>query len=288
MTKETRTMKVRTTPCSMLLFITVLLLGQLASTAQTPSTATQTDVDNEYQTAAILWTQSSAEYRALAYQTFVLARLRLDEDLRGQDFRRKTRRPLRAAVIVDADETVLDNSRFQAELVLRGLPYSGKAWHDWCERGDAGAVPGSVDFLTYAARRGVTVFYITNRRQAEKTGTIANLQKLGFPKVTDETVMVREDAGSASKESRRQKVAARYRILLLVGDNLNDFNDDFAGKSIAERSAQVDRERAQFGTRFIVLPNPMYGDWENAVYENRSGLTDAEKRSYRRRALKGM
>jgi 5'-nucleotidase (lipoprotein e(P4) family) len=286
--KETRTMKVRTIPCSMLLFITLLLLSQLYSTAQTPSPATQTEVDNEYQTGAILWTQSSAEYRALAYQTFVLARLRLDEDLRGLDFRRKTRRPLRAAVIVDADETVLDNSRFQAELVLRDLPYSGKAWHDWCERADAGAVPGSVDFLTYAARRGVTVFYITNRRQAEKTWTIANLQKLGFPKVNDETVMVREDGESASKESRRQKVASRYRILLLVGDNLNDFTDDFAGKSITERSAQVDRERAQFGTRFIVVPNPMYGDWENAVYENRSGLTDAEKRSYRRRALKGM
>src|SRR4030095_4570254 len=281
----TRTMNARTISGAGLFFTTVLLLSQVFSTAQTPSTA---GVDNEYQTGAILWTQSSAEYRALAYQTFVLARLRLDENLRSHELRRNRGRSTQRAVIVDADETVLDNSRFQAELVLRGLPYDAKAWHDWCERAEAGAVPGAVDFLTYAARRGGTVFYITNRRQAEKAGTIANLQKLSFPHVSDETVMVRDEGASSSKESRRQRVAARYRIVLLVGDNLNDFTDTFASKSIADRAAQVDHDRAQFGARFIVVPNPIYGDWENAVYENKPGLTDAEKRAYRRKALQGL
>lgn len=255
--------------------------------AQTPSSAVaQGGADNEYQTGAILWTQSSAEYRALAYQTFMLARLRLDQDLQ----RSRTRRGghSRAAVIVDADETVLDNSRFQAELVLRGLPYEPSGWRAWCERAEAGAVPGAVDFLKYAARRGVRVFYITNRRPAEKAGTVLNLRKLDFPDVSEETVMIREEGTTSSKETRRQKVAQLYRISLLVGDNLNDFNDDFAGKSIAERAAQVDRERAEFGVRFIVVPNPMYGDWESAVYQYKSGLTDEPKRAYRRAALRGL
>jgi 5'-nucleotidase (lipoprotein e(P4) family) len=281
----------RTTLARPLFCATLLVLAQVFLSAQTPSTSRQTVADNEYQTGAILWTQSSAEYRAIAYQTFALARLRLDENLQSYNARRRgnTRRSLqRAAVIVDADETVLDNSRFQAELVLRGLPYDPQAWRAWCQRAEAGAVPGAVDFLTYAARRGVSVFYITNRRQAEKAGTIANLQKLGFPNVSDESVMVREEGTPASKELRRQKVAARYRIVLLVGDNLNDFSDDFAGKSIAERAAQVDRDRAKFGASFIVVPNPMYGDWENAVYENKAGLTEAEKRAHRRTALKGL
>jgi 5'-nucleotidase (lipoprotein e(P4) family) len=269
----------RTMPAATLLLMMFLLLSPVSHT-QTPSAGRQTGVDNEYQTGAILWTQSSAEYRAIAYQTFTLARLRLDENLRR-------RSPQRAAVIVDADETVLDNSRFQAELVLRGLPYDPQAWRAWCQRAEAGAVPGAVDFLTYATRRGVRVFYITNRRQPEKAGTIANLQKLGFPNVNDETVMVRGDSETASKESRRQKVRAQYRIILLVGDNLNDFTDAFAGKSIAERAAQVDRDRADFGTRFIVVPNPMYGDWESAVYENKSGLTEEAKAAYRRKALRG-
>ena len=155
-----------------------ILLVQVPS-AQTPSPSRQAGADNEYQTGAILWTQSSAEYRALAYQTFVLARLRLEQRLQTRNPRSRNRTHQRTAVIVDADETVLDNSRFQAELVLRGLPYDPQAWRAWCQRAEAGAVPGAVDFLTYAARRGVKVFYITNRRQAEKAGTIANLQKLG-------------------------------------------------------------------------------------------------------------
>jgi len=255
--------------------------------AQTASSAVaQGKADNEYQTAAILWTQSSAEYRALAYQIFVLARLRLDQDLQRRRAQRGARS--RAAVIVDADETVLDNSRFQAELLLRGLPYESAGWRAWCERAEAGAVPGAVDFLKYAAQRGVRVFYITNRRQPEKAGTVLNLRKLGFPDVSEETVMIREDGTTSSKETRRQKVAQRYRIALLVGDNLNDFNDDFSGKTIAERAAQVDRERAEFGVRFIMLPNPMYGDWESAVYQYKSGITDEQKRAYRHAALKGL
>ena len=254
--------------------------------AQTPAPSRQAGADNEYQTGAILWTQSSAEYRALAYQTFLLARLRLAQSLQTGNGRSRNRTHQRTAVIVDADETVLDNSRFQAELVLRSLPYTAQAWRDWCQRAEAGAVPGAVDFLNYARDRGVSVFYITNRRPAEKAGTIANLQKLGFPNVSNETVMVRDDGAPPSKESRRQQVAVRYRIALLVGDNLNDFNDDFSGKSMTERANQVDRERAEFGARYIVLPNPMYGDWESAVYENKSGLTDEQKRALRQQALK--
>jgi 5'-nucleotidase (lipoprotein e(P4) family) len=263
----------------------VLLALSVVSQAQTPAANRQTSADNEYQTGAVLWTQSSAEYRALAYQTFTLAKLRLDQALSDRKSRLLAKP---AAVIVDADETVLDNSRFQAELILRGAAYTSDAWQAWCNRAEAGAVPGAVDFLNYASRRGVNVFYITNRRQGEKAGTINNLQRLGFPKVNEETVMVREQGATASKESRRQKVATRYRIVLLIGDNLNDFNDNFAGKSIADRKAEVDSERSEFGNRYIVVPNPMYGDWESAVYEFKSNLSEADKRASRRAALVGL
>jgi 5'-nucleotidase (lipoprotein e(P4) family) len=286
-------------PAKFLVTIVLCLAGAFSflstGQAQTPpsSMAKQTGADNEYQTGGILWTQSSAEYRALAYQAFALARLRLDADLRSHS-RAVQRRPrqtrhssLPPAVVVDIDETILDNSRFQAELVLRGLTYTPESWTAWCERAEAGAVPGAVDFLNYAMTCGVRVFYITNRRLPEKPGTIKNLQTLGFPTVNEETVMVREEGSTPSKESRRKSVRDRYRIVLLIGDNLNDFNDDFAGKSTAERAAQVNRERVEFGSRYIVVPNPMYGDWENALYDNKSRLTEAEKRAYRRAALKG-
>ena len=264
--------------------LTCLLVLSTNVLAQTPSR--QSSTDNEYQTAAVLWQQSSAEYRALAFQAFNLAQLRLDQDLARHRSRRG--RSMRPAIVVDSDETVLDNTRFQAELILRGAAYTPQSWTAWCERAEAGAVPGAVEFLNYAFRHGVRVFYITNRRQTEKAGTVANLKKLGFPDVSDETVMIREQGTTASKESRRQSVRGSYRIVLLIGDNLNDFNDDFSGKSIADRKAQVDRERVQFGSQYIVLPNPMYGDWESAVVGNASNLSEAERRERRRAALQGI
>jgi 5'-nucleotidase (lipoprotein e(P4) family) len=246
----------------------------------------QTGPDLEYQVGAILWTQSSAEYRALAYQAFDLAKLRLDQALARQKPRRAARGVKPLAIIVDVDETVLDNSRFQAELILRGAGYTPQAWQAWCDRADAGAVPGAAEFLNYAAQHGVQTFYITNRRQPEKAGTITNLKNAGFPGVNEETVMIRENA-SPSKETRREKVRSRYRIVLLIGDNLNDFNDHFSGKSIADRKAQVDRERTAFGSEYIVIPNPMYGDWESAVYRNQP-LSDSDRRAKRRESLRGI
>ena len=259
---------VRVTLLAFLVFVPVHILAQ---------------TDNEYQTYAVLWTQSSAEYRALALQAFTLARLRVDQDLAQHRSRRRAARP---AVIVDVDETVMDNSRFQAELILRGVAYTPQAWTAWCNRAEGGAVPGALEFLNYAYRRGVRVFYITNRRQTEKAGTVANLKKLGFPDVSEETVMIREQGTTSSKESRRQTVRSRYRVVLLVGDNLNDFNDDFAGKSIEDRKARVDREQGEFGVQYIVIPNPMYGDWEGAVYGNAANETERQER--RRAALRGI
>ena len=266
-------------PCLLLLLITP------AAQTQAPSMSRPTGANSEYQVGAILWTQTSAEYRALAYQTFSLATLRLDQALRNRKRSRSTNPP---AVIVDVDETVLDNSRFQAELVLRNAAYTAENWKAWCDRAEAGAVPGAVDFLKYAANRKVRVFYITNRRQPEKAGTITNLIKLGFPGVTEDSVMIREQGTTSSKESRRDKVRRHYLIAMLVRDNLNDFNDNFSGKSIADRSAEVDHERAEFGSRFILVPNPMYGEWENAVNNNQSNLNDEQRAANRRAVLKGI
>lgn len=278
---STRAKFVRSLVLTCFLIVPVELLAQTPG----PSMSRQPGSENEYQVGAILWTQSSAEYRALAYQAFSLAKLRLDQELATTRRGRAARGVKPPAIVVDVDETVLDNSRFQAELILRNAAYTPQAWQAWCERAQAGAVPGAVAFLNYAARRGVKTFYITNRRQPEKAGTIKNLIGAGFPGVTEETVMIR-DSSSPSKEPRREKVRAGYRIVMLVGDNLNDFNDDFSGKSIADRSAQVDSQWENFGARYIVIPNPMYGDWESAVYDNKP-LSESDRRAKRREALRG-
>jgi 5'-nucleotidase (lipoprotein e(P4) family) len=253
-----------------LLSTLAFMLAALApfATAQQPAPA----VDNEYQVGAILWTQQSGEWRALAYQAFALARLRLDEDLK----KNKKKKPPRA-VVVDVDETVLDNSPQQAYLVKQRKAFNQPDWAMWVARAEAEPLPGALEFLRYAASKGVRVFYITNRSEAERVGTAENLNRLGFPNASAETLLLRGE--TSSKEARRAKVAEQYRIVLLIGDNLNDFAEVFERKTVGERLAAVEQNRDQFGTRFIVLPNAMYGDWENAIY---NGLAPGSSRAQRR------
>jgi len=249
--------------------------GAIAQSNQPPA-------DNTYIEGAVLWQQTSGEWRALSYQTFALARMLLDRDLR---MNRRLRKP--RAVIVDLDETILDNSRNEGMLVKNRINFNQKDWTDWVNRAQATAVPGSVEFLRYAAAHGVTVFYITNRRDNQRAGTAENLKKLGFPKVNDQTLLVQTDPNNLSKESRRQAVGAKYRVVLLMGDDLNDFAKVFEdSKTVESRIAAADHFKAQFGTRFIMLPNPMYGDWESAIYGYDFNLNEAAKAAKRKSQLK--
>jgi 5'-nucleotidase (lipoprotein e(P4) family) len=250
-----------------------LLFTAVAATAQQST-------DNTYIEAATLYQQTSGEARALEYQTYVLARMLLDRDLHNRRIK------MRRAIIVDVDETVLDNSRYQGMLIKKGVSYP-EGWTDWCNRAEATPIPGAVQFLTYAHSRGVRVFYVTNRKIAEKDGTARNLKALGFPEVNEETLLVRTDTKTDTKEPRRQSIASRYHVVLLMGDNLNDFSDVFEkSKTVAARLEATEKNRSQFGTHFIVLPNAMYGDWENSIYEYNFKLSSEEKQAKRRALLK--
>jgi 5'-nucleotidase (lipoprotein e(P4) family) len=266
---------------SLLLGVTAGGLGSRLLRAAPSAARSAPPADNEYQVGAVLWQQSSGEWRALSYQAFSLARLMLDRDLRLHP---RSARP--RAIVVDVDETIMDNSRFQATLIKQQQAYDGKLWTEWVNRAEAAAMPGAVDFLNYATAQRARVFYITNRKAIEKEGTRTNLIKLGFPEVTNETLLVRTDEHSSSKEARRQSVSSRYRIVLLMGDNLNDFAEFLEKKTVADRIAAVEEHRAEFGNRFIVLPNPMYGDWENAIYDYNFRLTEAEKAAIRKQRLR--
>ena len=259
-------------------FVLILIFAVTAA-AQTPG---QKQADKEYEVGAVVWQQSSGEHRALAYQAFALARMVLDRDLRVN-----RRGKLRRAIVVDVDETILDNSAHEAWLIKNHRSYNAQDWTEWCNRAEAGVVSGAVEFLRYANSRGVRVFYITNRKEIEKDGTARNLKKLGFPEVTDETLLVRTDKDSSSKEPRRVAVGAKYHVVLLMGDDLNDFAEVFEqSRTVASRIEAVERNRAQFGAHFIVLPNPMYGHWEDAIYGNDAKLTEEEKAAKRRNQLK--
>lgn len=211
---------------------------------------------------ASLWVQSSAEYRAAALQTYGAARRALDSALASLPA------GVKPAVVLDLDETSLDNSAFETRMIRKGVSYEQAEWTRWVNESAAVAVPGVVEFLAYARSRGVTPFYVTNRLAEEEPGTLANLEKLGFPlDAAEDQLLVRGERpewAASDKTPRRDWVTQRYHTLLLLGDDLNDFTDA-ASKSAAERDAIISDNASRWGTEWFIIPNPMYGSWEATI-----------------------
>jgi len=214
-----------------------------------------------------LWQSTSAEYHALAYQAYNIARLRLDEDL-------KIKRSQKRAIIVDADETVIDNSAFQIRMIVDGAQYNSD-FDNWVKSAEGKAIPGSLDFLNYARENGCDIYYISNRKLRHMEGTLKNLKTLGFPQVEESHILLKND--TSNKGIRRDQVAEDHFIVLLIGDNLIDFEDVFRYKNIDERYSSVEKFKDEFGKRFIVLPNPMYGEWEKTLYGGTRQIPEKEK-----------
>ncbi len=263
------------------LLLLLLLAGGCASMKQESAdkaSAYSTRDLNEQLVMATLWMQSSAEFRALSYQAFNVAAMNLDSFLAAYTGSKPV------AIIVDADETVIDNSAYQAWLIGQDFGYSSKTWTPWMEAAEAAAMPGAKEFLAYAAAKGVEVFYVTNRKMVGYEGTKKNLMALEFPNVDEKHLLLRTD--SSDKQARRDSVTKDYEVALLMGDNLNDFTSDFAKKSVEERFVETDKIQNQWGTRFIVFPNPTYGEWEGAVIEGNWGASAAEKDQMRKSYLR--
>jgi len=238
---------------------------------------------------ATLWVQSSAEFRAASTQTFAAARRALDEALADrtrtgaiEETNADPDQP--PAIVTDVDETVLDNTPFEARVIQAGKTYDSATWKVWTAEGAAPAMPGALEFLQYARSRGVTVFYVTNRDEDERPGTQANLQRLGFPlDAKGENLLLRTDPKVSDKSPRRKQVADRYRLLLLLGDDFNDFAN-VREASWEQRDALVREKESWWGSRWFMLPNPMYGSWERAAIG--SGGTPCEQAERKVRALK--
>jgi 5'-nucleotidase (lipoprotein e(P4) family) len=226
---------------------------------------------------AAAWQQKAGEYKALCYQAYNLAQMRLDLLLQKQ-----YDKPV--AIVTDIDETVLDNSPYQVHQALQNAEYSDSSWIEWTDRVDCDTVPGALSFLIYAKSKGVAVFYITNRLEKERSATLKDLQRWNFPDATGDHLTMKTT--TSGKEIRRQQVADHYEILLLLGDNLSDFSAVFDKKPLEERNDQAKNNASLFGNKFIVLPNAMYGDWDGAIYQFQYNLPAAEKEKIIMKSLK--
>lgn len=217
-----------------------------------------------------VWQQKASEYKALCFQAYNSARVQLDILLKEQH-----NKPL--ALVTDIDETILDNSPYQVHSSLKNEEYSDSSWIVWTKRIECDTVPGGLSFFQYAKSKGVSVFYITNRLEAEREQTLKELQRWNFPDATNENLILKT-AGSG-KGPRRDIVSANYDIVMLFGDNLSDFSSVFDKKLQNERDNQTRSNSTLFGSKFIVLPNTMYGDWEGALFNYHYSLPVKQKDS---------
>ena len=236
---------------------------------------------------AVLWMQRSVEYKANTEAVFALAKIRLDQALKDNNW---TAAPaeqtgdyqsLSPAVVLDIDETLLDNSGYQAWMVVKGETFNPKTWTQFVKSETSTAIPGALDFTKYADSKGVRVFYVSNRTKAEEDATRENMKKLGFPMGgnIDTILSAKEqpDWGSA-KGTRRAVIAKHYRILLLVGDNFGDFTDAYKG-TVDERQKVFEENAARWGHDWLVLPNPSYGSFESAPFGGNFKLPVEEQRA---------
>jgi len=214
--------------------------------------------------SAILWQQTAAEYDALCYQAFNLATNRVESMAMDQMASNSNK----MAIVMDLDETVLDNSPFNGWLIHNNKTYTQENWTEWTSQASAAFVPGAVEFIEMATNQGFKIIYISNRTIEELEITISNLGKAGIV-VSPSDVMLKTE--TSSKIDRRDKVLSSYEIFMLIGDNLADFNDQFdQDLNINRRKELTVKFRNEFGSKFIVLPNVMYGNWEKALKNNNS------------------
>lgn len=233
---------------------------------------------------ATLWYQTSAEFRANSLQTYRMASLTLRDALSDKNWSAFTGQTgdfqqLPPAIIVDIDETILDNSPAAAQAILdQDKGFNAQRWDNWVAAAKANPVPGAVDFLNLAGRNGVTVLYISNRQCAprpgnsnncpQKTDTLKNLQASGIEQVDASQIWLKSEQTdwTSEKQSRRIKAAQQYRIIMLVGDDLGDFLPDVKGDITPDqRYALVEKYQSYWGSRWFMLTNPTYGSWETIL-----------------------
>jgi 5'-nucleotidase (lipoprotein e(P4) family) len=239
---------------------------------------------------AVAWFQTSVEYRLIAGQTWRGALVQLDRALKTPDWdalvpeeRANPATGLAPAVIVDIDETVLDNSPYQARLVRDGGSYDEVTWDGWVREEKAKPVPGALEFAKAAAARGVTIFYVSNRAAHLEEATLNNLRAVGFPIDKPEQFLGLgffvdgcEQQGS-EKGCRRQWVGRTHRVLMQFGDQIGDMATILVNTPEGREQA-VAPYLGWIGERWFVLPNPTYGSWEPALFNNAWELPEAERR----------
>jgi acid phosphatase len=239
-----------------------------------------------------LWVQTSVEYEMICRQTFLSATHVVEKAVLDKSWSAAIEQmgsmnfsDLPPAIIVDVDETILDNSPFQARLIRNNKVYNDTLWKKWVMEEKAHPVPGAKEFIHDVKKLGIKVFYVTNRQ--EKVPTVKNLQKMIDSTIAFSEVLVKNEkpAWTSDKTTRRSYIANSHRILVLVGDDYNDFA--FLGKVLPEKRIERAVSHKKFwGTKWFILPNPTYGNFDKALWNYDYSIKGNKKVGYKYSFLK--
>ncbi len=236
---------------------------------------------------SLLWAQTAAEHKAVYLQTYQVAEILLDVALEDKKWtalieQDKNYSKLVPAIILDVDETVLDNSHFDGEMVKSQAFFQKQSWDSWVAMAQAKAVPGVVSFIQNARKKGIQILFLTNRQcrsRSENTSdcpqeldTINNLKKIGIDGVDPDHILLQKEkpGWSYEKEIRRTEIGKSYRVLMIFGDDLGDFVSGVKGDILAEERIEVMYLHQQkWGRKWFMLPNPNYGSWYRVLPEPR-------------------
>ncbi|PAU76037.1 5'-nucleotidase, lipoprotein e(P4) family [Halomonas salipaludis] len=249
----------RTMPSVLMVGLASLSLASTAN-AEEPSTASEpTLCAQQAYKMGLRYQQQSAEIAALQRQGFTLATLRLEQQIaeHGDD--------ANLAIITDLDETVIDNT----ELLVRDMNLCHDytvwdTWLHWEREGTPRLIPGAMDFLEFADEQGVAIYYVSDRYEENKQDSLATLEALGLPQVSDDTLLLL----GPPKQERRDVVDENYTLVMQLGDTLHDFSEEFVSDvPLDEQHERVEAHAERFGVDWIVFPNATYGTWEEAELE---------------------
>lgn len=266
------------------------------ATTATPAAATTVAANDNLN--AVAWSQTAIEHDLIYLQTYRDAQARLLAAMKDRQWDALTRDDrvapaagLQPAVVLDIDETVLDNSPYQARLVRSGGEYNEADWAEWCRQESARALPGVVEFTQFAAKHGIAVLYVSNRAKDLDQVTLANLRKVGLPVSGPEAFLGLgtfvegcEQVGT-EKGCRRQLISRKYRVLMQFGDQIGDFVTVLANNA-AGRQRAIAPYLGWIGSRWFVLPNATYGSWEPALFNNDWSAPPAQRRRQKIDALR--
>ena len=233
--------------------------------------------------ASVAWKQTAAEYRALYYQGYNLAKFRVEQAIAK---RKAGDKPL--AVVTDLDDTVLLPLPYWGHLINQNKDFfDDPIWDAWIPKNQMVVAPGALEFFKFCEANGVEVYYVSSRDQGEKTSEygINHVKVAGLPYADANHVTILRD--TSNKEKRQDEIAKSFDVVVFLGDNLNDFRRKFYTKNVDERIKLMEEDKAKYGNNYILFPNPTDGHWMRAIFgDSEPPPSDANREIFKKAATR--